>query len=54
MSISYASPLAVLTVIFLAFVALSHSEPALDALCEKQMVHNGFTVTQAQKQCARF
>lgn len=54
MPLSYASPLAVLTVILLALVAMSHTEPALDALCEQQMVRNGFTTLQSQKQCARF
>jgi hypothetical protein len=53
MPLTFASPLAVLTVVFLSLVALSHTEPALERLCAEQMVRNGFTPAQSADRCTR-
>lgn len=53
MPISFASPIAVLTVVLLALVGLSYAEPELDRLCEQQVVRNGFPQSVATARCAR-
>lgn len=50
----FLSPFAVLIVVLAALAALSHAEPELDRLCQKQMVRNGFTQQEATNACARF
>lgn len=46
-------PVAVLTVILLAFVGLSAAEPQLEAMCVERTEANGISPDRARQACAR-